>query len=159
LSKGRKDCLTGIGSITLGLLMLFLIIPRWVVTSDSLNLTSPDTFPNFAAWMLVVLGALLLIKTRLERRAVGEEAGKKEIPAEKEKAWDGPGFYTAVTFLDIALFGFLLDKAGYWLSSIVCGILLLILYRSKKWYYYAVVVGFTFLLYYVFGVLLRVKMP
>ena len=66
MSKHRQDKITGFGALIFGLVMLKGIIPHYVVTSDRLNLTSPDTFPNFASWGLIILGVALLIKTYLE---------------------------------------------------------------------------------------------
>ena len=168
MSKQVQDKITGFGALGIGLLMLRWVIPRWVVTTDTFNLTSPDTFPRFASWMLVILGAVLLIKTYVEGYALqkGTAFARREQTdvqakpaAPQKKFWETPAFCVAATFFDALLFGFLLEKAGYVIASLVCCVLLLAAYRVRKWYYYFTVIAFTLVLFYVFSVLLRVTMP
>jgi len=171
MGKRQQDKVTGFGAALFGIAMIFLIIPNWVVTSDALNLTSPDTFPKFASWMLVILGAALLLKTYIEEHSDKKNAktaqesnlasGSKP-PKEAfnlQKALKSEGFCVIATFLVIALFGLLLEPLGYLLSSMLCCTLLLIAYQCRKWYYYATVILFTLALHYIFGTLLHVRIP
>ncbi len=166
MSKHRQDKITGFGALIFGLVMLKGIIPHYVVTSDRLNLTSPDTFPNFASWGLIILGLALLIKTYLEEyqsRDRTQPERREKTAGQGRRSWDtflnSHSYYVIATFLDVLLFAFLLDKIGYLISSLICCCGLLAAYRTKKWYYYVTVIGFTLVLYYVFRVLLHVKMP
>ena len=170
MNKYTKDKITGVGTLLFGLTMLWYIIPNWVVMKTAnLNHTSPDTFPRFASWVLVLLGAFLLgqafYNERLQKHGDGTEqeaATKKDERTfgEKFKAFISSDTYCVLmTAFTILLFDFLLTRIGYIKTGCICSVLLLVAFRSKKWYHYVIVIAFTFFLYYLFSKVLLVKMP
>lgn len=170
MGKTQQNKITGFGAIIFGLVMIFFMIPNWVVTSDTLNLTSPDTFPRFAAGMLIILGVALLLKTYIEEHAYKRKIADQEPVViskvrQPRKTFNlqqflkSESFCVVATFLVIALFSLLLEPIGYLASSFLCCTLLLIAYRCKKWYYYVTTILFTVFLYYVFGIVLHVRIP
>ena len=166
MSKIPKDKITGIASILFGLSLLIYFIPYWVVTTDQLNHTNPDTFPKFIAVALIVLGAVLLIQAFMtQHRERKDNSAQGDVSAKSSSSFSWKTFVRSDTYcilataLTILLFDILLGRVGYLWTGCICSVFLLAAFRSKKWYHYVIVIAFTFLLYYIFAEILLVKMP
>ena len=164
MNKITKDKITGFTAIIFGVIMIVNIIPNWVIMSDTLNHTSPDTFPKFASYALILLGISLVVqavmKEHKEKLAGSGAAAKEAKPKWTWKEFSKSDTYCILaTAVAVLMFDLLLKPVGYIVTGCVCSIFLLVAFRSKKWYHYAIVIAFTFLLYFVFGKVLLVKMP
>lgn len=54
---------------------------------------------------------------------------------------------------------FLITLLGFIISTILLVISILLFYGARKWYYYAIPLVMVGVVYYVFGVLLRISLP
>lgn len=173
MNRIMKDKVTGLIALLFGLIMIWYIIPNWVVMKTAkLNHTFPDTFPKFASYALIILGAVLLLKAFYEewhekKQGTAQEKTEKAVKDHEKKSFkeattrflNSEAYCVVVTAISILLFDFLLPRVGYIWTGCICSILLLVAFRSKKWYHYLIVIAFTFFLYFLFSKVLLVKMP
>lgn len=164
MKKNTKDKIAGLASVLLGVILIVNIIPNWIIMTDAMNHTSPDTFPKFASYGLIILGLCLLIQAFMRDRKEQQPAKEKTEKTAKEKFnWKSfvksDTYCALVTAVAIILFALLLKPIGYVLTGCICSVFLLVAFRSKKWYHYVIVIAFTLLLYFVFSKVLMVKVP
>ena len=134
--------------------VLWLLIPSQIQTLEK-SAINAQTIPRIAIGGLFLCSAGLLIQGLLSH-------DKKEIVITRE-TFHSEGFLREMRSVIFALmliaYCFLITLLGFIISTIILVIAILLFYGARKWYYYAIPLAMVGVVYYVFGVLLRISLP
>lgn len=143
----RTNLWAGILSIIMSIL-LFIIIPGQIeedMIASAGGVTS-RTFPYLIAVLFVICGLILVVKSLIFKK---DEV--KELNCSKE--------LIVIGYIFILLLYGLSFKKNFLLTTSLLSIITLIFCRSKKKSYYFITVGTVIGLYFIFKVLLHVRLP
>lgn len=134
--------------------VLWLLIPSQIQTLEK-SAINAQTIPRIAIGGLFLCSAGLLIQGLLSH-------DKKGIVITRE-SFHSEGFRREMRSVIFALmliaYCFLITLLGFIISTIILVIAILLFYGARKWYYYAIPLAMVGVVYYVFGVLLRISLP
>lgn len=135
-----------------GLLMIFVIVPRQIKSSGGFGL-DPAFFPVSLLWLLVCLGALLVL-TRLPQPAdpPGVPGG---LGFDNWRFIAGAGLYFAIGFLAIKSLGFVIAGA------LMIAVMMLIIERGRvRWIEIAALsLAAPFIIYWLLYNVFSVQLP
>jgi hypothetical protein len=152
----RGELALGTAVAVLGLLLLFIVIPREIrVVASETNEVSPAYFPRIVAWALVVLGVI--------HTSISAFSGAANAPDSPLGSWltrHSRGMRTIATFAIGIAYLLLLPRIGYLAATTVAMSALILLFGSRPiWQAPAVALPFAWLVGRVFGDLLGTPLP
>ncbi len=134
--------------------VLWVLIPTQIQTMET-SAINAQTFPRIA------IGGLFLFSVGLLLQGIFFNE-KKEVYIAKE-SFRSDGFRREMRSLLFASFLLLYCVGITFLGFIIATALLvtaiLLFYGARKWYYYAIPLAMVGIVYYVFGVVLRISLP
>lgn len=149
LKKLSPDSYAALISILLSIVFLYLSSQydytgrRWI---------GPGFFPVWICGVWLVLSVVYFIQTI--RRRGNEETGEVQDIIPKGKA----GRRILITAANLILFIVLFKFVGFIAASVI--FLFILLYGAYRWYVsLSVAIGVTLLLYWLFGIMLKVNIP
>lgn len=164
LKKVRTDLILFTLLTAACLVLLFYVTPRQVAVGN--NIAQSDftqrTFPNLLLGGMTVVsaaGAIVSLVKFLRLR----KAQKPEGTAEQAEGKASHGIMVLaapyITFAVIAVYCVLFVKIGFIWSSLLLPLVLMPMFRCKKWWYYLIVYGFYATIYVLFKMILYVPLP
>ena len=154
MSDYKKNLVSSLIFLVLGI-TLIIFIPITIPLSEA-TVIGPRAFPYFIATAMIVLSAVLLISTLLQR---GKQGLREEKTEEKEPRYRQDELRALALIGITLLYIFLFDKIGYFLSTFLSSTLVLLLFRVKKVWYYLIVYAVGAGVYFAFTKLLFVTLP
>lgn len=134
--------------------VLWFLIPFEVQTLEKTEINA-QTFPRLAIGGMFIFSVLLLIQGLFfapkKEFICTKESCKSEAFRKEMRSMIYAGFLIIYCFL-IGFFGFIITTG-------LLVIAVLIFYGARKWYYYAIPLAMVGIVYYVFGILLRISLP
>ena len=134
--------------------VLWFLIPSQIQTMEKTAINA-QTFPRLAIGGLFLFSVGLLIQGLFFNE-------KKELVVTKE-SFRSAGFKKEMRSVVYALFligyCFIVGRLGYILSTALLVVAVLLFYGARKWYYYLIPLVTVGVVYYVFGVVLRISLP
>lgn len=134
--------------------VLWLLIPSQIQTLEKTAINA-QTFPRIAIGGMLIFSAGLLIQGIFFNE-------KKELIITKE-SFHSDGFkreMRSVIFAVMLLaYCVLVTFLGFIISTAILVVAILLFYGARKWYYYVIPLAMVGIVYYVFGVVLRISLP
>ncbi|MFR3786027.1 tripartite tricarboxylate transporter TctB family protein [Agathobaculum desmolans] len=134
--------------------VLWLLIPSQIQTLEKTAINA-QTFPRIAIGGMLIFSAGLLIQGIFFNE-------KKELVITKE-SFHSDGFkreMRSVIFAVMLLaYCVLVTFLGFIISTAILVVAILLFYGARKWYYYVIPLAMVGIVYYVFGVVLRISLP
>ena len=134
--------------------VLWLLIPSQIQTLEKTAINA-QTFPRIAIGGMLIFSAGLLIQGIFFNE-------KKEMVITKE-SFHSDGFkreMRSVIFAVMLLaYCVLVTFLGFIISTAILVVAILLFYGARKWYYYVIPLAMVGIVYYVFGVVLRISLP
>ena len=134
--------------------VLWLLIPSQIQTLEKTAINA-QTFPRIAIGGMLIFSAGLLIQGIFFNE-------KKELVITKE-SFHSDGFkreMRSVIFAVMLLaYCVLVTFLGFIISIAILVVAILLFYGARKWYYYVIPLAMVGIVYYVFGVVLRISLP
>lgn len=134
--------------------VLWLLIPSQIQTLEKTAINA-QTFPRIAIGGMLLFSAGLLIQGIFFNE-------KKELVITKE-SFHSDGFkreMRSVIFAVMLLaYCVLVTFLGFIISTAILVVAILLFYGARKWYYYVIPLAMVGIVYYVFGVVLRISLP
>ena len=134
--------------------VLWLLIPSQIQTLEKTAITA-QTCPRIAIGGMLIFSAGLLIQGIFFNE-------KKELVITKE-SFHSDGFkreMRSVIFAVMLLaYCVLVTFLGFIISTAILVVAILLFYGARKWYYYVIPLAMVGIVYYVFGVVLRISLP
>ncbi|WP_422386972.1 tripartite tricarboxylate transporter TctB family protein [Cytobacillus oceanisediminis] len=124
-------------------------MPQQISTVEASSINA-RTIPRLIAIVILICSLLLIIQGFFFTE-------KKEVNINKSvllKEFRGIG----MIFIFIG-YGFIIDKLGFTISSLLLCTSCLLFYKVKNWKYYAVTCAVVFIVYFVFANALNVNLP
>lgn len=149
----RKNQLISIFFILFGIFIL-VILPIGIpfIGSVSAKQMSPNSYPTFIAWFMIVCGVIQFILSTVSIM-LGTEIEEWEKREAKKEA------KVLLTFVLILLYIWGSGVIGFFLASAIFTCVFLAILRVKKWWYYVTAVALSFVAFYCFRYLLYVRLP
>lgn len=143
----KLNLVSGIFSVMIGILLLYLI-PSQIsaeISSTNSGVTS-STLPSMVGWLFVVCGVILLIQSIILKK-------------DEFKVLDVKTELLVLAYMAIlVIYGYFFKYGFLWTTSLLSVITLLFTRCKNKWYYLITVVA-VFVLYFVFKMILHVRLP
>ena len=155
--KLLQDLASGIFVTVLAVLMIVYFIPGQIKISTALGVDqsfNAQTFPFFAAWVILIPGVILTISSAVKLIRLKSE-GTIKLPPVKFRDELRAIALIALFFLYVLLFATL----GYIPATVIVPPLVLWLLGSRDWRYYAAVYGVGVVVYVAFKYLMSVPLP
>lgn len=134
--------------------VLWVLLPTQIQTMET-SAINAQTFPRIA------IGGLFLFSVGLLLQGVFFNE-KKEVYIDKE-SFRSDGFRQEMRSLLFASFLLLycagITFFGFIIATALLVVAILLFYGARKWYYYAIPLAMVGIVYYVFGVVLRISLP
>lgn len=134
--------------------VLWLLIPSQIQTLEKTAINA-QTFPRIAIGGMLIFSAGLLIQGIFFNE-------KKELVITKE-SFHSDGFKREIRSVIFAVmllaYCVLVTFLGFIISTAILVVAILLFYGARKWYYYVIPLAMVGIVYYVFGVVLRISLP
>lgn len=161
LKKLKQDMI--MFSVVLAASVIFL---RWIIPNQiyvtpvaSQEIFSPDTFPKFAAGIMLAASACGLVLTAADYWKTVKREGR---PVVEKKRYTPADVYSALVpymlFLLSVLYAFLYNHLGAVWSTVIVPPLALAIVKCRKWSRYLIVYAFAAALYVLFKYALHVPL-
>ncbi len=156
----KKDLFIYALFLILSVIFYFIVIPNEIVLRSSWGGEVSFTSRTFPYLIFIIVGAsslIGLITTFLKIKQKHKDGIEKET---KET------FLTVINnikmpvvfMLLIILYGFLFDKTGYLIATLIVPSLFLAVMKCRKWQYYVILYGFAIIVYLIFRFVLRIPL-
>lgn len=158
MSKFRKDMISSLIFLALGIALLFIIPIN--ISDVKLSSIGPRSFPYFIAVSMIVLSILLMIVTYLTEkkvRIITNENSEVVVEEIRENKMDTLRvvIFIVLIFIYIILF----EKVGYFISTFLLSTSILLLLKTKNIWSYIIVYLVATGIYLAFTKLLFVILP
>lgn len=170
LKKAIQDMISGLVMLCLGLIMIFVIIPKQIKTRSMLSATASSGvnargFPLFSCWIIVISAVLLVISALVRLLKLRSEARRTEEGELSKKSANGKGIRwvdegrAVLLMLLCALYMLLFVKIGYIWATIIVPPLMLLLLGGRSWKHFVSVYGFGVVIFILFKFVMKVPLP
>lgn len=146
--KVNSNIVSGLIFFILSMLILLFMPQQIMITEDS-NINA-QTIPRLVTVVMLICSVLLFIQGIFFNE-------KKEVNFSKKALWKE---FRGVTIIAIFIvYGFLINRIGFLLSSLFLASACLVFFKVKDWRIFAVVFVIVFIIYYGFAEGLNVNLP
>lgn len=154
MNSNLKDRYMGILLLLFGAVLMFSI-PKIIQGASNVTTLGPRFFPQFIAIAIIILSAILIIKSFLNNAKEKEKNPEKEgSKFKKEEAMVGVWVFVVMLF-----YVFIVQWVSFLPATIVAMAVIMMLMRVKKWYHYLIVIALIVLIKYIFASLIFVPLP
>lgn len=134
--------------------VLWLLIPSQIQTMEK-SAINAQTFPRIAIGGLFIFSMGLLIQGLFFNEKRECVITRDSFQSESFKREMRSVVFAVYLLVYCALIGML----GFIASTAILVVAILLFYGARKWYYYAIPLAMVGIVYYVFGVVLRISLP
>jgi len=150
----------GLFFLLLGL-FIFLAVPYQIGIGNTQY--GPRLFPQIVSLIMIFCSLVLLLldfKSRKNWENIKKGDDQSSNGGDRPTLFKSGEFPKAIiVFAIMTAYIYSIEIIGFFLSSILFGVIMLIFYRTQKWYHYGIVLGLTVLIYLIFTYLLLVQLP
>lgn len=153
MSKERKNIISGLLFVILGLGLLVLIIPN-AIADIEIKYAGPKDFPIFISACMIFLGGVLAAQNLFK------ELKQKKTTISLSAKIDIKSTIRLIAFV-VTVFAYIFaaNIIGYLIATILVSVILLLLLKEKNKYYYFLTIAVVVALYLMFTQLLFVELP